>query len=135
MTFTTLKNQKKSVKNVGKYRIDWDGKSLSKFQKAAKDFLRPYWHNDYVFEEFPLVGTRQHFDIYNASKRIIVELDGRQHSGFVKFFHGHPIKFMEQIKRDLDKNKFADLNNIDLVRINDISELNVQFFLKAGVSL
>lgn len=135
MTFIDLKGRKKSVKTPNKYLIDWDGKSLSKFQKAAKDFLRPYWRGMYVFEEFPLVGTRQHFDIFNATQRIILELDGEQHRKFVPHFHGTRLKFTEQIKRDLMKEEFCERNNIDLVRIHKVSELNEQFFADLGVSL
>lgn len=135
MTFFDLKGRRKTVKTPTKYLIDWEGKSLSKFQKAAKDFLYDYWHNMYVFEEFPLVGTRQHFDIFNATQRIILELDGPQHNKFVPFFHGNRLKFTEQIKRDLMKDEFCERNNITLVRINNVSEINEQFFADQGVVL
>jgi len=120
MTFIDLKGRKKSIKTPNKYLIDWDGKSLSKFQKAAKDFLRPYWKFDYVFEEFPVAGTRSRFDIYNASKRIVTEINGTQHGSYNKFFHrGSKMNFVGQIKRDLEKHDFCEINGITLVEFTE----------------
>lgn len=135
MTFFDSKGRKKTIKSPSKYLIDWDGKSLSKFQKAAKDFLRSYWKFDYVFEEFPVVGTRSRLDFYNASKRIALEIQGRQHSEFVPHFQKTRANFLSQIKRDLDKQTFCDNNNIVLIEVSEISELTEEFFLENGVSL
>ena len=78
-----------NLKNPKKYLIDWDKKSRSKFQLQIKSFLQPYWEHDIVFEEFRLVGTRLTFDFYNANKKIMIEVQGAQHTKFIKFFHGN----------------------------------------------
>lgn len=142
MTFLDLKGRKKSIKKPSKYLIDWQGKSLSKFQEAVKAFLFDYWENQYVFEEFPVAGTRSRFDIYNASQRVVVEANGTQHGSYNKFFHrGSKMNFLGQVKRDLDKQAFCDLNGITLVEISEKDfykktrlELE-QFFLANGVHL
>lgn len=135
MTFIDSKGRKKNLKNANKYLIDWDAKSLSKFQKAAKDFLRPYWQRDHVFEEMPVVGSRSRFDFYNATKRIAAEIQGRQHSEFVPHFQKHRNNFLSQVKRDLDKHSFCERNGITLIEIEDVSELTEEFFAENGVFL
>lgn len=136
MTFTDLKGRKRSIKSPNKYRIDWDAESLSKFQKGVKDFLRPYWKNDCVFEELPMVGTRCRFDLYNATKRIILETHGKQHTEYNKHFHGgNRLNFLSQIKRDLSKQQFCELNNLTFVEIHPKDQLSVQFFADWGVLL
>ena len=139
MTFFDSKGRKKTIKSPSKYLIDWDGKSLSKFQKAAKDFLRPYWKFDYVFEEFPMIGSKNRFDIYNATKRVVVELMGKQHEKFVPFFQKNRANFLRQVKRDLDKHEFCKRNNIILVEFtekefyNKTDEEIKDIFLSQGV--
>lgn len=142
MTFTDLKGRKKTIKSPNKYLIDWEGKSLSKFQEAVKAFLYDYWKNDFTFEEFPVAGTRSRFDIYNATKRVVVESMGKQHSEFNKFFHrGSKMNFVGQIKRDLEKIQFCEVNGIMLVEFTEKEFYNKtrkeieQLFSAQGVEL
>lgn len=141
MTFIDSSGRKKTLKAVNKYLIDWRGKSLSKIQRAVKEFLEPYWKNCMVFEEFPLVGTRMKFDIYNATRRIILEINGSQHSSFNPFFQKTRANFLGQVKRDLEKADFCARNNIALVEITEKEfygktrqELE-EFFAEQGVIL
>ena len=83
MKFIGLNNRPLNLKNPKKYLIDWDQKSRSKFQYTIKRFLKPYWEHDIVFEEFRLVGTRLTFDFYNANKKIMIEVQGVQHTKFI----------------------------------------------------
>lgn len=142
MTFFDLKGRKKTLKKATKYLINWDKKSLSKFQTEVKKFLFDYWKNQFVFEEMPVVGSRSRFDIYNASQRIVVEAMGMQHSEFNKFFHrGSKMNFLSQIKRDLDKIEFCKLNDITLVEFTEKEFYNKtraeleQLFSSQGVNL
>lgn len=141
MTFLDLKGRKKTLKRPSKYLIDWDAKSLSKFQKAAKDFLYSYWKSDYVFEELPMVGSKNRFDLYNATKRIVVESMGQQHHKFVPHFQKTRANFLGQIKRDLDKHEFCKLNGIILVEFTEkefygkSQEELEKLFLSQGVNL
>lgn len=141
MTFIDLRGKKKSIKKSSKYLADWDRKTRSKFQDAVKQFLRPYWHNHFVFEELPIVGSRMTLDFYNASYRVALEVQGRQHQSFVQHFQKTRSNFVSQIKRDLDKHKFCEANNILLVEIyeKDIygrtEDEIVSFFKEQGVDL
>jgi hypothetical protein len=73
-------NGKLQSRNVSKYLIKWEGKSRSLIQKEVKKFLKTYWENQVVYEEFPVYGTRMKVDILNATKKIAVEVNGPQHS-------------------------------------------------------
>tara|TARA_Y100001951_G_scaffold103099_1_gene111183 strand:+ start:2467 stop:2871 length:405 start_codon:yes stop_codon:yes gene_type:complete len=120
MVFKTLFGSTKKVKSARKYLVEWDSKSKSKVQNSVKKYLKKYWFCDIVFEEFPLVGSRMTFDFYNATKNIIIEVQGRQHTKFIPFMHANnKINYLKQLKRDQDKIKFCNLNSIVLVEYFD----------------
>jgi hypothetical protein len=120
MVFKTLFGSTKKVKSARKYLVEWDSKSKSKVQNSVKKYLKKYWFCDIVFEEFPLVGSRMTFDFYNATKNIIIEVQGKQHTKFIPFMHANnKINYLKQLKRDQDKIKFCNLNSIVLVEYFD----------------
>ncbi len=123
------------LKNAKKYLIKWRGKSRSKFQSSVKEFLYPYWKDDIVFEEFKIVGTRMTFDLYNANKKIAIEVQGIQHTKYVKFFHGSRLRYLQQLKRDDKKLRFCEINDIKLVEIYPNDLVDVDLFLSFGVIL
>lgn len=136
MRFKTLTGATRTVKKAKNYLIDWDGKSRSNIQYSAKQFLKKYWSNHIVFEEFPVAGTKLSLDFYNANKKIAVEVQGKQHTKYVPFFHGkNKINYINQLKRDQDKLKFCELNDIQLVEIYDGDELTEKLFETFGVIL
>ena len=135
MIFKTLTGSEKRVTRAKKYLIDWDEKSKSKIQFNAKQFLKNYWVNHIVFEEFPVAGTRLKFDFYNANKRIAVEINGQQHTKYVPFFHKRRANFVSQIRRDQQKIDFCELNEIKLVEIYEKDKLSKSFFKKLDISL
>ena len=136
MLFKTLVGSSKRVKNAKKYLIKWDSSSRSKMQFTVKQYLKQYWLHDIVFEEFPLVGSKMTFDFYNPNKNVIVEVQGGQHLKHTPFFHGKSkSNFLNQIKRDNDKQKFCQINSIDLVEIYPDDELSVDLFKSFGVIL
>lgn len=127
MIFLKLDGKEGKIKKAYLYRIDWNGSSLSKVQKKVKNLLYNYWNGDIVYEELPVLGTRMTFDFYNASKRIVVEVDGKQHYSFNKHFHSNSRqKFLDQLKRDDLKHTFCELNKINLVRIREDLDLQEQ---------
>lgn len=129
MTFKDIKGRKKVVKSAWRYRVDWDKKSRSKFQKRIKDWLRIFWEGEMVYEEFPVVGTKMTLDFYNASKKIAIEVQGEAHFQYSPFFHnGSRQKFLGQIKRDMGKVEYCELNNIQLIEIYPDTELTENIF-------
>jgi hypothetical protein len=128
--FKTLTGALKRVKRPKKHLIKWAGKSRSKRQGAVKKFLKKYWSHHIVFEEFPIAGTRMTFDFYNANKKVAIEVQGRQHTQYVPFFHGNKMNYLSQLRRDQQKLEFCTLNKIKLIEIYDEDEISVAFFKK-----
>lgn len=117
-------------KNVRKKAIDWDGKSRSKFQEEVKSLLRSFWYGDVVFEEFPVYGTRYTLDFYNARRNIAIEVQGKQHTRYIKHFHNQNRQnFIDQLKKDDVKRQFCEINNIELIEImeEERKKLNLEF--------
>lgn len=136
MRFKTLFGATRTVKKAKNYLINWDGPSRSKIQYRTKQFLKEYWRNHIVFEEFPVAGTKLSLDFYNANKKVAVEVQGKQHTKYVPFFHGkNKINYINQLKRDQDKLKFCELNDIQLIEIYEEDKLNKKLFENFGVHL
>jgi hypothetical protein len=111
-------------KNVSKYLIDWKKKSRSNIQFKVKQFLKVLWGKQVVFEEFPVYGTRLKVDFLNATKKIAIEVNGSQHIKFHKFFHNNSrLKYLESIKRDIQKAQWLEENGYNLIEINE-DEMN-----------
>ena len=118
---------------VSKYLIDWEKKSKSKLQFNVKQFLKSYWQNHIVYEEFPVYGTRLKVDFINMTKKMAVEVHGPQHESFNKFFHGNSrAKYLASIKRDAQKAEWLEKNNFIFIEIydKDIDNLSRQFIEK-----
>ena len=65
-----------------------------------------------------------------------MEVQGKQHTKYVPFFHGkNKINYINQLKRDQDKLKFCEINDIQLVEIYDGEEVNEKLFQNFGVIL
>lgn len=135
MELLTTYGKKKRYKNLRKYLVNWDASSRSKFQATVKKFIKKYWDQDVVFEEFPLVGSRLSLDFYNANKKIAIEVQGQQHVKYVEFFHGNRFNYLEQLKRDEKKETFCSLNKIKLVTIYQNDIIDKHLFESQGVIL
>ena len=126
-------------KSVSKYLIDWNKKSRSKVQFKTKKFLEPFWKGQIVYEEFPVYGSRMTVDILNATKKLAIEVQGKQHSEFNKFFHNNSrLKYLEGIKRDIKKAEWLESNRFILLEIeeDEVKTLSLEFFLeKFGMSI
>ena len=101
------------------YLVDWHADQGSEFSSEVLDFLFPFWKKDVILSEWPVAGTRMRYDYVNLSKKIIIETDGEQHSQYSPYFHNNSrAKYLAQIKRDVLKDKIAELNGFKMVRIN-----------------
>ena len=135
MKFIDVYGRERNLKNAKKYLINWDKPSRSKFQTRVKQFLQPFWIHDIVFEEFRVVGSRLTLDFYNANKKIAVEVQGAQHTKYVKFFHKNRFKYCDQLKRDEDKLLFCKTNNIKLAEIYPQDEITASLFVDQEIYL
>lgn len=127
--FKTLKGKDREV-SLKQYRIDWD-KKVSGPQKQVKDFLYPYWKIDTVVEEMRIPGSRLRVDLININKNIMVEIDGVQHDKYNSFMHGSLSGWTASIKRDLEKERWAEMNGLTYVAIkqHEIPLLTPKWFL------
>ena len=135
MKFVDQYGKQRNLKNAKKYLIDWHKPSRSKFQTKVKKFLFEYWQNDIVFEEFRVVGTRLTLDFYNANKKIAVEVQGAQHTKYVKFFHKNHFKYSDQLKRDEKKLHFCQANGIKLAEVYPQDEIQASLFKNQDIYL
>jgi|TARA_R100001460_G_scaffold286_6_gene1386 hypothetical protein len=135
MKFIDVYGRERNLKNAKKYLINWEKPSRSKFQTRVKSFLQPFWIHDIVFEEFRVVGSRLTLDFYNANKKIAVEVQGEQHTRYVKFFHKNRFKYCDQLKRDEDKLLFCKSNNIKLAEIYPQDEITASLFVDQEIHL
>jgi hypothetical protein len=119
MEFKSLKSKQLQNINISKHLINWDSGGSSPHLKS-KIFLSKYWRYDVVLEEFPLPGSRLRIDILNISKRIAVEVSpDATHNKYTEFFHGTRNGFLGSVKRDFDKAKWCDDNDILLIEFDD----------------
>ena len=116
-------------KKVSKYLIDWDKKSKSNIQFETKQFLKVFWQNHIVYEEFPVYGTKLKVDFINATKKIAIEVNGKQHSEFVKFFHGSRLDYYKSISRDVNKAEWLEKNGFELLELEekDVKNLSIDY--------
>lgn len=125
-----------SVPKLSSYMINWHGKGKSKFQDSVKAFLYNYWRNDFVFEEFPVPRTRLSLDFFNRTKMIAVEVQGAQHTKYIPHFHGqHNYKFLTQLKRDEEKQRFCERFGVRLVEIYPSDIVDEDLFRRFDVEL
>lgn len=125
MLFRTILGSKKRVSKSYKYKIDWDAPSRSKIQFSVKKILKDAWCQHVVFEEFPVAGTKMTLDFYNATKKIAIEVQGKQHTKYTPFFHGdNKINYISQLRRDHQKREFCEKNSINLIEIHYDDEIS-----------
>jgi hypothetical protein len=138
MKLTTLRgNEKKSTK-LTPYNIDWTGKKVSNPQQKTKDFLFPFFKHDHVLEEFVIPGSRLRIDLFNVSRKIIIEVSPKQHFEYSSFLHGSRINFKDQVKRDDQKRLWAEKNELRFVELIEIDLKNLTselFEIKFGITL
>ena|SRR5579864_6751594 len=113
--------------NPHKYLIDWNNDGGSKLEVKFRDFIRPHWENLYlVLFQFRIPGSLLRFDFLNINKKLIIEVDGNQHNDFNPHFHRNSrAVYVESLKRDLDKEKWCEQNDIRLLRLNEEDLFNL----------
>lgn len=74
-----------------------------------------------IQKEYTIIynGQRLYVDFYLPSFLIAVEVHGRQHDHFVRYFHKNGYGWRGHQKRDGLKEEWADINNITYVVIRE----------------
>lgn len=117
--------------NLAEYSINWDY-AVSKPQKAASDFLRPFWAADLVLSELRIPGSLLRIDIVNITRKIAVEISpDALHKNFNPFLHKNRAGFLKKLKADVKKNEWIESVGWQLIELtdNDIKNLSKELFL------
>lgn len=68
---------------------------------------------EYVFSDF----SKRRYDFYLPKFNRLVEFDGAQHTEYKNHWYKTEEEFLEAQNRDIEKNNYALINNISLIRI------------------
>ena len=97
-------------------------RKCSSLHKRARAVLRELFPRTIILEEVHLPGSATQTrsstlfaDFYVPSRKLIVEVHGRQHYEFNEFYHKTKQGYQKSRARDRDKIKWCNLNEIDIV--------------------
>ena len=102
------------------YRLKLKRKTLSKQSgphQRAHSILKELYPHSLIYEEVKIPGSKLRIDLYLPVENLAVEVQGEQHEEYNEHFHKNKMGFLLSKKRDLDKKKWCELNNITLVRL------------------
>lgn len=119
MKFYTL-NDKFYFNGFKKYQINWESFVGSSLQYKVKQFIRKYWENDIVCEEFPcrpFLKNHYRIDLFNFTRKIAIEVAGSQHIRYTSHFHKSIDDFYDAVERDHKKKLWCSKNDIQLIEI------------------
>lgn len=125
MKFFKLNSDKLVNVNIFDYKLDFNKIEGSKPEIAIKKFLKPYWSNDLVLEEFIIPGSRLRVDIININKKIALEVSPSGTHSFSKFFHKNLVVFGQRLKKEIDKENWCIKNGFIYVELGDEELKNV----------
>lgn len=75
-------------------------------------------------------GARLFFDFYIKELSVFIECQGRQHTEYVRHFHGSKDNFIKQKFRDNLKIEYVQEHDMALVRINYDEKVTKKLVLK-----
>lgn len=106
--------------NLKGYQVDpGDTRPRSSGHLACRALLKKLFPLDVICEEVNLPGENLFLDFFLPSRKIAIEVQGRQHDQFVSFFQKTKPKFYQGQQRDRRKAEFCKLNGIKLVELPD----------------
>ena len=122
MKVVGLKGREYNI-NLKKYIVKKNDKTVkSKYHILARELLTDMFRGYTVLEEVKLPGSRcpskksaLFLDFFIPSLMLGIEVHGRQHYEFCKFFHKTMAGFLQSNKRDFIKEDWCELNDIELI--------------------
>lgn len=72
-----------------------------------------------VCEELRVPSSKLRLDLVCVTDQLIVEVDGVQHDLYNPWMHGSLSGYSAAQKRDLEKERFAEVNGFKLIHIKD----------------
>jgi len=94
---------------------------MSKIADDVYNILKEEFQFTYIEKEYYVrfKNTQLFFDFYIKELGLLFECQGRQHTEFVKHFHGDVSNFYAQKRRDSLKVEYCEENDLTLVLLFD----------------
>lgn len=95
--------------------------SRSKLHLRARDLISKMFPYDITLEEVLLPGCGKsilYADFYLPLRKIMIEVNGQQHSKYVHFYHKEKLNFYKGVNRDKKKKEWCEKNGITLISLN-----------------
>lgn len=125
-----------SISEINTFINNRTNKSMSKGENKIYRYLKKNkieFKKEKTFEELKS-NSYLRFDFYLPKHNLLIEFDGKQHFEPVEFFGG-TVGFLERKMRDNLKNKYAEDNNIKLLRIHYNEFININKILNSCILL
>lgn len=116
MRFTGLDGKEHNI-SLTKYLVEGSNKSGP--HMLARKLIKQLYGVTPVCEELQIPGTLLRLDFYICHHKIAVEVQGDQHEEFNEHFHRTRSGFKKALARDSSKDKWCQINNIQLVKLYD----------------
>lgn len=94
--------------------------SKSSLQTLVGDYLLLKYPRYTILEDFVIPGSRMSVDFFMPNKRLVIEVQGKQHDEHVPFFHGsrqYAQHYAKQKLRDMKKVEWAEINGFKFIEI------------------
>lgn len=93
---------------------------MSEISEEVYSLLKKCFRHNIIIKEHyvKFKGTKLFFDFYIKDLKIFIEVQGRQHTRFVRHFHGDKEGFIKSKKRDNLKIEYAQEENILFIQIH-----------------
>ncbi len=104
--------------------------SRSKLQKTTREKIINRFPQETIYEDFNVPGSRLSVDFFLYKRKLVIEVDGKQHQVFSAFHHGDRTvekKFAKQTNNDVRKSNWCDINGFKLIRVvteKDLGQLD-----------
>lgn len=93
-------------------------KVCSKGHLRARALLKELFPIDILYEEVSIKGGLR-LDFFAPKLKLVIEVDGRQHTNYVEHFHKSKINFYKCVQNDIAKNDWCEVNGFTLIRLED----------------
>lgn len=118
MNVVDLNGNKSQLKLTGHTIGIQNRDSRSKYHLAARQLLKEIHPTLQILEEVDIkirCGTTLYLDFLMPLLRQCIEVHGEQHYKRIPFFHPNKLDFLQQLKRDREKQEWCEINLIDFV--------------------
>jgi len=104
---------------------------MSRISDKVYKLIRKVFPRNVILKEHYVKykGEKLFFDFFIRDLGILVEVQGEQHTRFIKHFHGDKQKLIAQKKRDNIKIEYAQENDISFTRFHYDEEITEELIM------